>query len=214
VYQWLQERIAAGVWGQVRAIWVQRPGIGLGCNATHSFDLAMQLTGATVERVTGWVDQPIKKNPRGEKFVDPGGLVVMELSGGARAIVTQIEDGAGPTSLEIHLTGARIYYDEGRGGLPVVVERDLSVARSPTQGAKFSEGVVPPNVVGKLDILGMIRGCLEHLVSDSWTNGAAQHGRAAVEVLVAAYLSHESGNQPVSLPLARREELELTLPVT
>ena len=58
-YLWLREQIASGRWGQLKTIWMQRPGIGLGCNAVHSFAAITMLAGASVERVTGWVDPPV-----------------------------------------------------------------------------------------------------------------------------------------------------------
>ncbi len=213
IYQWLRERIASGDWGQVRAIWMQRPDIGLGCNGTHSFDTAMYLADAKVERVTGWVDEPIKKNPRGEQFRDPGGLVVMELSGGIRAIVAQIEDGAGPTSLEVDMTGARIRYCEKKG-IVEVIQRDLSVTPGPNRPPVFNDVPLPGDIPPKLDMPTMIRGCLADLIADTPLASDARHGRAAVEVLVATYLSHERGNVPVELPLTGSEDIARSLPVT
>jgi predicted dehydrogenase len=213
VYQWLRSRIASGDWGQVRAIWMQRPDIGLGCNGTHSFDVAMYLAGAGATRVTGWVDPPIKKNPRGEQFVDPGGLVVMELANGVRASVAQIEDGAGPTSLEIDLTAARVRYCERKGTVEVIA-RDLSVKPGPNRPAVFNESELPADVSGKLDMGAMIAGCLRDLASNEPLASDARHGRAAVEVLVAAYLSSSRGNIPVALPLVAAADLEFYLHVT
>ncbi|MGD9722088.1 MAG: Gfo/Idh/MocA family protein [Pirellulales bacterium] len=213
VYQWLRTRIASGDWGQVRAIWMQRPDIGLGCNGTHSFDTVTYLADADVERVTGWVDKPIKKNPRGEQFVDPGGTVIMELAGGARALVAQIEDGAGPTSLEIDMTAARIRFDERTGGLEII-ERDLSIKPGPNRPAVFQQTAPPTDLPLKLDMPTMIRGCLTELVAEAPLAGDGRHGRAAVEVLVAAYLSQQRGNVPVKLPLEQRDELNLRLAVT
>ena len=213
IYRWLRRRIASGDWGEVRAIWMQRPDIGLGCNGTHSFDTVMYLADASVRRVTGWVDDPIKRNPRGEQFRDPGGMAVMELSSGARAVVAQIEDGAGPTSLEIDMTGARIRYGEKKG-LVEVVQRDLSVKTGPNRPPVFHDLALPADVPAKLDMPTMIRGCLADLISDAPLASDARHGRAAVEVLVATYLSHDRDNVPVKLPLVDREDLELCLSVT
>jgi predicted dehydrogenase len=213
VYQWLHSRITSGDWGQIRAIWMQRPDIGLGCNGTHSFDVAMYLAEAGATRVTGWVDPPIKKNPRGEQFVDPGGLVVMELANGVRAMITQIEDGAGPTSLEIDLTAARVRYCE-RKGVVEVIARDLSVKPGPNRPAVFNETELPPEVSGKLDMGAMIAGCLRDLKSSEPLASDARHGRAAVEVLVGAYLSSARGNVPVKLPLEANADLEFYLSIT
>jgi predicted dehydrogenase len=213
VYRWLRRQIASGEWGQIRAIWMQRPDIGLGCNGTHSFDTVMYLADAAVERVTGWVDRPLRANPRGQQYVDPGGLVVMELAGGVRGVVAQIEDGAGPTSLEIDMTAARIRFDE-RTGTVDIVTRDLSVKPGPGRPPAFRDAQPPPDVPGKLDMATMIRGCLADLTSPRPLVSDARHGRAAVEVLVAAYLSHRRGNIPLKLPLVDPDEVELCLQVT
>jgi predicted dehydrogenase len=212
-YRWLRERIASGEWGRVRAIWMQRPGIGLGCNATHSFDLVTYLAGETVEHVTAWVDEPVGENPRGKQFVDPGGLVVMELTGGARGIVAQIEDGAGPICAEIDMTAARIRLDEKNGDLEVLV-RDLSVKKGPNVPAAYRAVELPAGLSAKTDMIVMTRDCLADLVMERPLLSAARQGRASMETLVAAHLSHRRGHARVAVPLVAREELELWLPVT
>jgi len=209
VYQWLRERIASGIWGRVCTMWMQRPGIGLGCNGTHSFDLVRFLTRCEAVRVTGWVDAPLGLNPRGAEFVDPGGLVVMELDGGARAVIAQPEDCAGPTSVEVELTGARVRVDE-RTGAVEVIERDLSVKPGPTQGVVYRDVPTPTGL--PRDLGSMIRGVLVELTGDGPMQCDARHGLSAVEVLAAAYLSHKSRG-PVSLPLSP-EGRGLWLPVT
>lgn len=211
VYRWLRERITSGDWGRLRAIWIQRPDIGLGCNATHSFDLATFLADQPVRRVTGWVDDPIRKNPRGDDFRDPGGLVVMEMQDGVRAIVAQIEDGAGPTSMEIDLTRARVRLCE-RSGAIEVTEASYTAGRPRPTG--FSESAIPAGLTAKPDMADMIRSCLTELISTESLSSGPEHGRSAVEVLVATYLSHERGNCPVELPLTAPDDLAKWLPVT
>lgn len=213
LYRWLRDQIASGRWGEPRAFWMQRQGIGLACNGIHSFDLARFLTGQDVTRVTGWVDDPIKKNPRGEQFVDPGGLVVMEHGPKFRCVVAQVEDGAGPVSLELDLTAARVWVDERSGAIDVI-ERDLSVIPGPGRPAKFSKGVVPESAAKYPDMVPAIAGMLQELVGDGPMDCDATHGRAAVEVLVATYLSKARGNVPVALPLTSKEDLSLWLSVT
>ena len=212
-YRWLRERISSGDWGQVRAIWIQRPGIGLGCNATHSFDLVTYLAGRRVEQVTAWVDEPLGENPRGSQFVDPGGLVVMELAGGARGIVAQIEDGAGPMCVEIDMTAARIRMDEKNDNLEVLV-RDLSVKKGPNKPAVYQAIELPNGVSAKSDMISLTRDCLTDLVAGRPLLSGTHEGCASIEVLVAAHLSHRRGHARQSLPLETREELELWLPVT
>ncbi len=211
VYRWLRERIASGDWGKLRAIWIQRPDIGLGCNGTHSIDLVTFLADQPVRRVTGWIDEPIRKNPRGDQFKDPGGLVVMELERNIRAVIAQIEDGAGPTAVEIDLTAARIRLCEKYGSIEVKEAKLRPGGGRPTE---FRDGQLPDGLTAKPDMPAMIRDCLRDLISDHPMAVDALHGRSAVEVLVAAYLSHERGNCPVELPLKLPEELERWLPVT
>ncbi len=213
VYHWLRDRIASGDWGEPRAIWIQRPGIGLGCNATHSFDAVRLITGQDVRRVVGWVDEPVGRNPRGEQFVDPGGMAILELERGARATVVQIEDGAGPNSVEIDLTAARVRMDE-RSGEIEVIERDLSIKPGPGRPPAFSAGKVPEGLSAATPMHVMVSGCVEGLASGEPMISDGVHGRASVEILVATYLSHQRGNVPVKLPLKAPEELELWLPVT
>ncbi|HTU27231.1 MAG TPA: Gfo/Idh/MocA family oxidoreductase [Pirellulales bacterium] len=211
-YLWLREQIASGRWGTLKTIWMQRPGIGLGCNAVHSFAAIAMLAGAPVERVTAWVDPPVGRNPRGAHYVDPGGLVVLELAGGVRGVVAQIEDGAGPMSADIHLTAGRVRLDE-RFGTIEIVERDLSVKPGPNRPAVMDKVEPPAGLSAHTAMSTMVRGCLEHLISD---RGGADglDGRASIEVLVAAYESHDRGNQPVSLPLTSQEAIDRWLPVT
>lgn len=211
VYQWIRQKIGSGAWGRLRAIWVQRPDIGLGCNATHSFDLVSYLAQQPVRRVTGWIDEPIRKNPRGDHFKDPGGLVVMELQAGVRAIVAQIEDGSGPTSMEIDLTGARVRICERTGAIDVIEATYSADRPRPTS---FATGEIPAGLTAKPDMAQMIRGCLTELISSAPLSSGPEQGRSAIEVLVAAYLSHERGNCPVELPLTTPEELSKWLPVT
>jgi len=212
-YRWLHERIVSGEWGQVRAIWMQRPGIGLGCNAVHSFDTVRFLTGRDVRRVTAWVDEPKGKNPRGADFVDPGGLVVLDMGPDVRAVVAQIEDGAGPTAVEIDMTAARIRLDEQSGAIEIVA-RDLSVKPGPGRPASFARVEPPAGLSAKTDMLLMIEGCLADLLSDHPVESDAAAGQATVEILVAAYLSHRRGNVPVDLPLVSAADRKEWLPVT
>ncbi len=212
-YVWLRERIASGDWGRVRAIWMQRPGIGLGCNAVHSFDTVRFLTGREVNRVTAWVDDPIGKNPRGPQFVDPGGLVILEFGPDLRAVIAQIEDGAGPTAVEIDMTAARIRLDEQSGAIEVV-ERDLSVKPGPGRPASFRRGEPPAGLSAKTDMLSMIEGCLNDLLSSVPVRSDGLQGQATVEILVAAYLSHRRGNVPVEIPLSSPVDRKEWLPVT
>src|SRR5207244_1739383 len=159
------------------ALWMQRPGIGLGCNATHSFDAIRFITGRDATQVTGWVDPPIAKNPRGPEYVDPGGLVVMELGPQLRAVVAQVADGAGPTTLEIDLTAARVRLDEKSGEVEVI-ERDLSIKPGPGRPAVYRKAELPAGLNAKVDMQTVLAALLTNLLSGEPLECDAIHGRA------------------------------------
>lgn len=201
MYRWLRTRIRSGEWGALRSISIQRPGIGLGCLAIHSFDLVSFLSDRQCRQVTAWVDDPVGLNPRGREFNDPGGTVVMEMDGGFRALIQQIEDGAGPMSVELDLTAARVRLDEKLPALEII-ERDLAVAVGPGRPPKYEMVEPPADLPLKPNMPNMLRGVLDELIGHDALGCDALSGRHAVEVLVAAHLSHERGHSPVALPLA------------
>jgi predicted dehydrogenase len=213
MYRWLRDQIKMGTWGSPRCIWIQRPGIGLGCLATHSFDLVRFLTGLEINRISAWVDNPIKENPRGNQFIDPGGLVIMEMGANLRAVIAQIEDGSGPMSIEMDFTGARLRLDEKSGSIEII-ERDLTVKTGPGQPPVFIQKAVPDGMTAKINMEKMLKGVLEELISDRPMDCDALHGRIAVQSLVAAYVSHRDGHVPVTLSKLSLEDKERCLPVT
>jgi predicted dehydrogenase len=213
VYRWVRQNVLAGRWGEPRAMWIQRPGIGLGCLGTHSFDLARFVTGLEARRVTAWVDEPLGPNPRGEDFVDPGGLVVLEMERGLRAVVAQVEDGSGPMSVELDLTAARLRIDEKSGEVELI-ERDLSVKKGPDRPAAYQKTLGPEGLTAVRDLEHEIRLLLADLVGGGAIDADIEHGTRSIEILVAAHLSQRAGNQPIALPLSDPEQRKVWLPVT
>lgn len=213
VYVWLRERALAGDFGDIRSIYIQKPGIGLGCLGTHSFDLSNFLMTSYPTRVTGWVDPPININPRGAQFVDPGGLVVLEYPSGARTIISQIEDGAGPLTVEIHYTGARVIHDPKNNYLDVTL-RDLAITPGPGRPPAYSKLSVPEDINIKGDLLKQITALIDNLISDEPVKTQASHGTSTIEILAATYFSNKNQNTPVDLPLNIPEAIKYTLPIT
>ncbi len=210
-YRFLRDRVASGEWGVPRAAWVQRPGIGLGCNGTHSFDLAQYLLGSHATRVSGWLDPVRGDNPRGKDFVDPGGLVVIELANGARVTVAQIEDGAGPGSVELDLTAARVRVDEKSGEIEIS-ERDLSVKPAPGKPAVYRRGTVPEGVTARVDMHQGLAALLKEVLGTGEIAADAAHGLASIAVLAAAHVSARRGSAPVAVD--DPEVASLFMPVT
>lgn len=211
-YRFVQKMIANGELGNFRTIYIQRTGIGLGCLATHSFDLANYLSGLKPVKITGWVDEPVKKNPRGDHFVDPGGTVVLDYGQGRKGFVSQIEDGSGPIFVEINCTAGRVHIDE-KGDILEIIKRDLNVVKAPGRGAAYERVLNPENIGGKRVLVDEIQWLLEDLVKSDRPSSKAEYGYDSIEILMAAYVSHENGNCPVSLPLSE-ENHSKWLPIT
>lgn len=211
--QWIAKNIHAGQFGKLRSVYIMRPGIGLGCLGVHSFDLANWLMGERPSSVTGWVDEPKGRNPRGEQFVDPGGLVVALYSGERRAVISQIEDGNGPISIEVNCQFARIQVDEKFETI-TVVEKDRNHVPKPGSPAPQVRTVNPDNIAIKQDLVKMMELIIRELLSNEAMRAGLQDGADSLEVLVATYVSDESGNIPIALPLTEETHLNKFLPVT
>ncbi len=212
-YQWLRDQVRSGRWGDLLALWIQRPGIGLGCLGTHSFDLAAYLFDSTPRKVSGWVDSPRGRNPRGDQFRDPGGLVVMDFGAERRAVVAQLESGAGPMSVELDLTGGRVRVDEKLDRIEVIT-RSTGSGPTPSTMPPLVEEPLPSGLSARTDMKRMLRGLISEVLSEGDLTCDGSHGRLAVEVLAAAYLSSERGSSPMELPLADQEDRDQWLPVT
>lgn len=211
-YRLVKGIIDAGELGQFKSVYIQRPGIGLGCLATHSFDLANFLSGLRPLKITAWVDEPLTRNPRGDQFVDPGGTVILDYGEGRKGLISQLEDGAGPMFVEVNFTEGRVHLDEKNDFLEII-KRDLSVVKKPNQGAVYERIINPDNIGGKRSLVGEIQELLEDLVSNEQPMSTGEHGYDAMEILMAAYLSHENGNMPIPLPLSSKHDAKW-LPVT
>lgn len=212
-YRWLAAQIASGRWGQIRGVRMGIPGIGLGCLGTHFLDLMRMLSGEEFVAVSGWVDPERGANPRGAHFHDPGGLVVAQGRAGTRFVLHQIEDGAGPGSIALDLTGARVVIEE-RSRAVHILWRDTSTPTGQGRPPRFEEVALPEEHPLELDIVALTAEVIGELVAGQVPTCAAEHGYASLEAVVATYLSHEQGHLPVALPLSGEGVLARELAIT
>ena len=213
IYNWISNKIKAGDWGEVKSIYIQREGIGLGCLGVHSFDLANMLMDDTPKKITGWVDEPIKKNPRGAQFIDPGGLVILDYGIGKKAIVSQIEDGNGPRFIEINCQFARLHIDEKFGNLELV-EKDRDHIPGPGNPTPLHKTDNPQGEKIRHDLIHLMELIIRELISGGPMKADIDFGINSLEVLIAAYASNQNGNIPIALPLTKEEELKMFLSIT
>jgi predicted dehydrogenase len=212
-YRWLAGQIRSGEWGALRGVRSACPGIGLGCLATHFLDLLRFLGGEDFVEVFGWVDAEKGVNPRGACFHDPGGLIVATGASGARYVHHQIEDAAGPYSLTLDLTSARISVEE-RDGKIGVIWRDPSVKPGPGRPPRFETLACPEEAPLRLDLVEMTAGVLAELARGAALTCAGEHGYKSLEAVVAAYGSHAAGHVAMPLPLTDPDLLDKELPIT
>ncbi len=212
-YNWIKSQISSGSWGDIKSIYIQRPGIGLGCLGVHSIDIANFLMEELPETVTGWIDKPYNINPRGAEFIDPGGLVVLNYSKEKRAVISQIETGSGPMSVEIICNYARIKVDEKFGQLEVV-SRDKNYKAGPGNPVPYMKEINPHNQPVKHDLILLMETTIRDLLESENPKADTEAGLNAVAILAASYLSHQNGNTPYPFPLHKGEDLKLFLPIT
>lgn len=212
-YQWIAEQAKNDAWGDLKRMYIQRPGIGLGCLGVHSFDIANFVVGSTPKTVTGWVDKPVKKNPRGEHFVDPGGTVVMQYDNDVRVVVDQIEEGSGPQSIEMNFKYARVRLDEKLGVLEVIA-KDRNFVPGPNKKPVFDTQINPHAKDVKLDMVSALENILNELISRQPISANGIVGKKTIEILVAAYVSNTNNNTPVELPLKDEAHIKRYLQVT
>jgi predicted dehydrogenase len=212
-YSWIRSKIQSGIWGHLRSVYIMKQGIGLGCLGLHSFDLMNSIVGDKIHSVAGWVDKTINENPRGKNFIDPGGLVIINYYNGIRGVISQIEDGSGPMSVEINLTGARINIDEKFGYTNIVIKDHNSQSR-PNKPVSYKKVELPSEYNIALDIYVLMKSIIIDLLNDGPLKSDMSHGKEALEILVAAYLSNESNHVPIKLPITDDEALNRFFPIT
>jgi predicted dehydrogenase len=212
-YCWLAEQLQSGEWGQLRSMRSGWPGVGLGCTATHMIDLWRFLGGEELNTVFGWIDCVRGPNPRGAEFSDPGGMIVATSASGTRYVHEQTEDGAGPGTLIIETTKAQIVVDEYARSVDILV-RDLSVKPGPGRPPKYDPVSLPAGALLAVDIVRHSAEALRELVEERDLTCAAEHGLRSLEVVVAAYLSHDRGHASVTLPLNNPESKAKWLAIT
>jgi hypothetical protein len=138
---------------------------------------------------------------------------VLEYAKNKRAIVTQIEDGAGPQSIEINLTGARIYHDPKNMVLDIR-KRDLNIKPGPNQPPVYEKIFPDQSFNIKGDLIEQIKKVVQELISNQSMKTDARFGRNAIEILTAAYISQQRGNTPVDIRSLSADEKGIYLPIT
>ena len=212
-YNWIKDNINQETWGELLQINIMRNGIGLGCLATHSFDLSNFLFDKHPLQVSAWVDKPYTKNPRGEQFVDPGGLVILDYGNDKKTIVSQIEQAAGPMIVQLFFKYARIVVDVKYGTLEVV-SQEKGAKSTPGNPVQTKREINPHAQEVQHHTVNLMESILRDLLYEEDLVADIKHGLNAVEILVATYESSENNHQPIQLPVTNQLFINKFLPVT
>ena len=194
-----------GGWSSITAV---TGNFGLAMNGVHYFELFRWLSGEPAETVTAWLSTEKVPNPRGTQFEDVGGSVRIETASGKRFYLeASTEQGHG-----IKVTYA------GRTGLAVADELlgtiDISYRSAADHGLPTTRYGCPAEIevasVAPADVLQPTAAVLEALLLDG-DYPTGEDGAAALQILVAAHISHGKGNVPIRLAEGLPEDL--TLPI-
>lgn len=172
---------------------------GIAMNGSHYFEMFRYLTDEMPAHVAAWFSVDTVANPRGAQFEDRAGSVRITTAKGRRFYLDASTDqGHG-----MHVTYAgpygRLVIDElaGKGQLVVrqAEHRDVPTTR---YGMPYDERMIE---ITPADSVAPTRAVLEALLAGKdYPDGVV--GRMAVEVLAAAYASHEQGGKVIELASA------------
>ncbi len=189
-------------YGGMASMTVVAGNFGMSMNGTHYFEAFRFLTGDTFKEVTAWFGSEAVSNPRGPQFADRAGAIRIVTHGGKRFYMEVGSD-------QGH--GVRVVY-AGRCGMITVNELTGELVSSERQeeyrGLPTTRYGMPAverrEVIAPAEVVDTSAAVLRALI-DGENSVSGEDGRRAVEVLVAAYQSAESGSLPVSLdtPLDR-----------
>lgn len=180
--------------GALRAFIITQGAGGLGNLGTHYFDLANWLFGVTPQAVAGFGTLPEASNPRGARFDDIGGTVVVSYPG-QRRLVLEIGDDIGA------IGGYEFRFERGRVLMPFVSEpprlyaRKAEVRDHPKHfyGAPLEE--LPFGDFSPADVVQNTAEVFRDLIADTQNAGATLiEASTALETMIAARLSIEAGS--------------------
>jgi myo-inositol 2-dehydrogenase / D-chiro-inositol 1-dehydrogenase len=183
--------------GGLGSVSVVAGNFGMAMNGSHYFEMFRYLTDEMPATVSAWFSSDTVPNPRGPQFEDRAGTIRLTTRKGRRFYMDASTDqGHG-----MHVTYAgpqgRLDVDELAGQAHLVVRKAEHRAQPTTRyGMPCEESTI---AITPADSVAPTRAVLSALLAgENYPDGAV--GRMAVEVLVAAYTSHEQGGRTIDLP--------------
>ncbi|MBF0386274.1 MAG: Gfo/Idh/MocA family oxidoreductase [Candidatus Omnitrophica bacterium] len=178
--------------------------VGIAMNASHYFEMFRFMTGEPVRELTAWFAKAVVPNPRGPQFEDRAGEVRAVTASGKRLYFEAGDDQGHGVQVVYAGRQGLLFVDELTGFARLQVREEVHRTMPTTRyGMPWVERVIS---IQPASVIGPTQALLAALFSArGYTTGA--QGRAVVEALVAAYVSHENGHMAVevnsSLPQGR-----------
>ena len=197
IYREAKRVVESEAFGGLTSVTMVAGNIGLAMNSTHLFEMFRFTTGEAPREVTAWFSPGTFPNPRGPQFDDRAGSVRLTTAGGKRFYLEAGSDqGHGFTMVYAGRFGQLLV--EGLAG-----EMRLIVRKDSERHQPLTRYACPADErawkVSSSDAVAGSRAVLEALLKgENFPSG--EEGRLAIEVLVAAYVSHENGHVAVRLP--------------
>lgn len=205
-YNWIKKNLVSNNWGDVSQVTIERSGIGLGCLATHSFDLANFIFDCFPLKVTGWVDKPVNINPRGSHFIDPGGLVVLDYGNDKKAIISQVENTIrGVMMVTIYCEKCTVKVD--------VKNFQMTLESFDNNGNRDLK-INPHNLKVNHDTTYLMKQIIIDVIGNKKLTADFSFGLEAIKILIGVYGSHDNGNIPLKLTETELMNFDKNLPIT
>jgi predicted dehydrogenase len=191
--------------GGVRSVTVVCGNFGLAMNGTHYFEMFRYLTDEAPTSATAWLSTDHVPNPRGAQFDDRAGAVRLTTASGHRFFLdADADQGQGLKTLYGCRLG-QILVDEYSGH--VTVTQRAAEDRSLPTTRFFTQPVEVHHEVGPFELIEPTTRVMQAL-ADGTGYPTGDDARLAIAALVAAHVSHETGQAPITigpgLPLDRR----------
>lgn len=183
-------------YGGFRSMTVVAGNFGVSMNGTHYVEAFRYMAGEPPIEVAAWFADDIVPNPRGPQFADRAG-VLRAVTASGRRLYMDISPDQGH-GLQVVYAGRNgiIAVNELTGAMATSVReaqyRDLPTTRYGMPAETASERIAPVEVI---DSTAKVLGAL----LDGKNSVTPEHGRLAVQVLVAAYTSADQGGLPCAV---------------
>jgi predicted dehydrogenase len=198
-YQAIKRCITKNFIGDVKSVSVLVGKGELAMHASHYFDLCRYLFASEPTWVTGRLEPLTDVNPRGAEYYDPSGFCLFGFQNGARAFFD--------FSSDMRVKDPFLTIKGSLGRISVDEQRMFWTLQSRSQrvwSIPFSEPINASILFSRV---------AADLLSNGFAGASGEDGVAALEMVVAVYLSNQRGSQNVTLPLSTEEgEIGINFP--